>query len=250
VASSYAANPEELVRKSLANFHQNRERALHYTCMQRDEENPGSEKKVSVSRVIIVNGTPYERTISRDGKQLTGDQEKREEEKLAKRRNESGEEQQKRVREYKTAMSFLDEVPEAFHFRLVGEENIDGRPNYVVACTPKPGYHPHNSRAAMFQHIQAKLWIDKEDLQWTLAKADVIDTISIGWILARVSRGAQISIEQTRINHSDWLPKVIDVKGEARVMLVKDRPIREHITYYDYKPLGTKETAEVSKLKQ
>lgn len=249
MASGYAANPEELVRKSLANFQHNRERALHYTCMQRDEENPGSAKKVSVSRVIIVNGTPFERTISRNGKQLTGDQEKREEDRLAKRRNESAEEQQKRLREYKTAMSFLNEVPEAFHFRLVGEEMVDRRPNYVIACTPKEGYQPHNSRAAMFQHIQAKLWIDKEDLQWTRAKANVIDTISIGWILARVGRGAQISIEQTRINHTDWMPKMIDVKGDARVMLVKDRPIREHITYYDYKPLGTPETAHLSELK-
>ncbi len=102
----------------------------------------------------------------------------------------------------------------------------------------------------MFSHIHARIFVDKEDLQMTRAEAKVLDTISIGWILARIGPGADMDLEQTRLSASDWLPSLIDVNGTARILLVHDRPIRDRITYYDFKPLNGKTdfAANVSKL--
>ncbi len=225
------------MRQSVNNyFHDYREAAVHYTYTSKDVEKGPSSTKISVSEVMAVNGVPYERTVSRDGGPLPPAQDAKEQAKLEKRKNESAAEQAKQLREYQAGPAFLEEVPNAFLFTMLPEETVDGRPNYVIECRPNPSYHPHNSRAAMFSHIQAKLWIDKQDVQWTKANAEVLDTISIGWILARIGPGATISIRQTRLNDKDWLPGMIDINGNARVMLVKDHPIHEQISYYNFKP--------------
>ena len=239
----WAISPRELVDQSVANYLRDyRVAAMHYTFLQRDTAKSGSNTKVSIARVTIVNGLPYEQTIARDGHDLTPDQKAKEQSKLDKRRKESAADQQKRLREYDQSPAFLKEVPDAFQFQLLDDETVAGRPNYVVECKPKPGYKPHSSRAAMFQHIEAKLWIDKQDVQWTKADAKVLDTISIGWILARIAPGAEIRIEQTRLNDQDWLPSLIDINGDAKVLLVKDHPIHEQIVSYGFQPIASNVT--------
>ncbi len=244
-----AVPPEELVRKSLENYQRDRVEAIaRYTYMERDTERSGGVPKVSTDKELVVNGVPYEVAVSRAGKPLTPEQEAKEREKLEKRRAESPEERAKRLNEYRTSQAFLDEVPEAFDFKLLGEETLDGRSNYVIQCTPKPGYQAHNSRAAMFSHIEAKLWIDKEDLQWSKAEANVLDTISIGWILARIGPGAHMRLHQARLDDKNWLPSLITIDGDARVMLVKDHPIHEEMSFYDFTPVGGGQVASVSSL--
>ncbi len=236
---SAATSPDELVRKSLDNFKLDHSLAPHYTYMERDVEKNGDATKVSVAKVITVNGLPFEMTVSRNGAPLSGEQLSKEQAKLEKRKKESGSELAKRELEYRTSISFLDDVPNAYTFKIIGQDTINGRENYVVQCTPKPGFKARETHGAMFAHIGAKLWIDKVDLRWAKAEAKVLDTISIGWVLARIGPGAEIRLDQSSMGDGHWLPSLIDVNGEARVLLVKDKPIREHITYFDFQRVGT-----------
>ena len=71
----------------------------------------------------------------------------------------------------------------------------------------------------MLKHIEGKLWIDKQDIQWAKAEAIVKNTISIGWILARMD-GRDINLEFTRVADGLWMPKQIDINGTAKVLLV------------------------------
>ena len=69
----------------------------------------------------------------------------------------------------------------------------------MINCTPNPEYQPSDAKSKMFSHLTAKMWIDKEDLRWTRADANVIAPIAIGWVMARIGSGAKISIRQQRI---------------------------------------------------
>jgi hypothetical protein len=229
-----AASPEELVRESLKNYQRDfHEGVQHFTYFEKDVDGA----KTSVDREMVVNGLPYEMAVSRNGQPLTPSEEAKEQEKLRKRQNESPAEHAKRVHERDSSLAFLNEVPEAFTFQLLGEEPVKGRPAYIVQCEPRPDFHPRDSHAAMLAHMKAKIWIDKEDLQWAKAEANVLDTISIGWILARFEKGAVIRIEQTRLNSQYWLPSLIDIDGDAKILLVKDKQIHEQMIFYDFKPV-------------
>jgi hypothetical protein len=96
----------------------------------------------------------------------------------------------------------------------------------------------------MLKHMEAKLWIDKQDLRWAKAEAHVIDTISIGWVLARIGPGADITFEQTRVADDLWMPKRVLIQGVAKIFLVHDKNLDETITFSGYhQPQGTVLTA-------
>ncbi len=229
----------ELVRKSLDNYQRDWRAAVNYTYTQRDVEMKSGAKSITVNQVVTIEGTPYERLIEKDGRPLTPAEELKEKEKyektLAERSHESPAERQKRIADYQKQRGFLKEVPDAFQFKLLGERTIEGRPAYLVECTPNPHYQPHNMSSRVFPKIQAKLYIDKQDLQWARAEADVMDTVSFGFILARVSKGSKILLERMRLKDGVWVVKRIDVNGTARIMMVKTRDLSEEITYSNYR---------------
>jgi hypothetical protein len=234
-------NPRDLVSRSIANYEKDWKAALDFTYTEHEitNDSSGRPKSVEVSQVNVLNGTPYSRLIAKDGHPLAPDEALRENEKYDKtldaRERETAEQRARRVRKYEDERRFLYEIPNAFNIRLVGHETLNGRANYIIALTPKAGYVPQSHNARIFQNIEGKLWIDEQDLRWTQAVANVIDTISFGWILARIGPGAHITLKQEKVDGEHWMPKEIDVNGMARIMLVKNRTVNQTISYDNYK---------------
>jgi hypothetical protein len=65
----------------------------------------------------------------------------------------------------------------------------------------------------MLEHIEGKLWIDKEGAQWAKAEARVVDTIGIGWILARIGAGTRFGVQQARVANGLWMPRRLTIAG-------------------------------------
>lgn len=240
----------QIVAQSIANYEKDYHAALKYNYMQRDVEKTDAGSKVTISQVSVVDGMPFERVLTKDGHPLSADQKRREDEKykkfLAERATPEG--QRRKMAEYENARRFLREVPAAFDFEMLPEATINGRPNYVVKCTPKADYVPKDSKARLFGKINATLWVDKQDLRWTKAHAEVIDTVAIGWILARIEPGAKISLVQTRVADNLWLFSEVNVDGLAKVMLVKNHPIGEQIYFSDYRLAGDAASPQTARL--
>ena len=220
---------------------------LRYTYTTTDDD---KAKGTEVTRTFIIDGTPYERLISRNGHPLSPERERREEEKFQKavreRAEESPEQRRKRLLKYENERRFLEEVPEAFNFKLYGQENVNGRPAYVIEATPKPEYRPHDMKSRMFTKLVAKIWIDRQDLRMAKAEATVTDTVSIGLIMARIGRGGHFELEQTRMPGGIWVPKDIDVCGTATILLIDKKNLDEKITFSDYQPISRQGGPEVA----
>lgn len=233
--------PRQILEKSIANYEVDWNAALEYRYTERDvtKDAAGKVKTTELSNVSVLQGTPYSRLVARNGEPLPPEEARKEAEKYEKalntRESESPEQRKRRVAKYRTERQFLHEIPDAFAIRLIGRETINGRANYVLQLTPRPGYVPKAKNARMFSDIEGKLWVDEQDLRWTKAEANVINTISIGWVLARIGPGAHITLEQEKVDGDHWMPKKIDVDGMARIMLVKNRAINQTISYADYR---------------
>ena len=133
----------------------------------------------------------------------------------------------------------MREISEAFNFRLVGTENIEGRETYVVDAEPRPGFKPHLKYANYLPKFRFRVWLDRAEMQWVKIDAECIDNFSWGLFVARLHKGARILAEQTRVNDEVWLPKHEAVKLEARVALLKTFKLNEDTTYRDYKKFRT-----------
>jgi hypothetical protein len=115
----------------------------------------------------------------------------------------------------------VQEIPDAFDFRLVGEEMVRSRPVYVIEAVPHPGYQPVDRYSKLFTQVKARLWIDKADFRWARIEAELLDTMSFGWILLRIHSGSRVALTQMRQADGAWLPERAWYRVSFRVGLVK-----------------------------
>jgi hypothetical protein len=236
VARAEEVDLHEIAKQAVRNYQKNQVTSLRYTYIEDDDV---KTKGVERSQVITLFGTPYERLVAKNGAPLSADQEKREEQKFEKtkftRQNELKGQRDNRVRKWKEQTRFLEEAPDAFDFKLLPEETLNGRATYVIDCTPKPGFQPKQDRSKMFAKIHAKAWVDKEQLQIVKLDAETLDPVSIGWVLAKIGRGTQMQLEQVRLDDGNWVLKKLAIDGRAKIMLVDNKQLDETVIYSDYK---------------
>jgi hypothetical protein len=193
--------------------------------------------------VMELYGEQVEKLVAKDDKPLSGKEASKERERIddltSKRKNESEEERAEREAEEekqrKTNREFVREVADAYDFRLVGSETLNGRDTWVIAGEPRPGFQAHLKEAEILPKYHGRLWIDKSDLQLAKIDAEAIDTVSFGWGLVRVHKGTRLVIERTRVNGEIWLPLHVSLKLDARVALFKGYNEEDDDTYRDYK---------------
>jgi hypothetical protein len=244
-----AQDAREIVRRSVETDNKNVEVARNYTFLQRQEvrELDGSGKLKSTHTqtwdVTMLEGSPYQRRVARDDQPLSPNEQKKEEDKLRhsieQRRKETGEQREHRMadseRRRKRQHEPMKELPDAFDFRLAGEESLASGAVYVIDATPKPGYKPKLRSAAYFPKVKARLWIDKNDYHWAKVEAETLDTISFGGFLIRLAKGTRLAIEQAHVNQEVWLPKSVTVRATARVALIMSIRRELIMTFSEYK---------------
>src|SRR3984957_632101 len=243
----------QLVRIVAERDLENDKRLHDYSYIEREVEHrldgKGETKSTEVrtSEVLEVYGEQVQRLIEKDDKPLDAKEAAKEEEKIQKiidkRKNESAEDRRKREekeeKDREDSRKFVREVADAYDFKLVGTELVGGREAWVIDGEPRPGFEPHMKESKFLSKFHGRVWIDKGDLQ--LAKMDVeaIDTVSLGWGLARIHKGTRVMLEQTRVNDEVWLPRHLTFKVDARVALLKGVNLDGEQEYRDYKKFRT-----------
>jgi hypothetical protein len=246
------AQMQQLFRVVADKDRENEKRQRDYAYVEREVQNrldgKGQTKSTEVKtyEILEIYGEQVQRLIEKDDKPLDSKDAAREEEKIQKiidkRKNESEETRKKReekeVKEREDGRKFVREVADAFDFKLVGTEEVGGRQAWVIDGEPRPGFEPHMKESKFLSKFHGRVWIDKGDLQ--LAKMDIeaIDTVSVGWVLARIHKGTRVMLEQTRVNDEVWLPRHVTFKVDARVALFKEYNIDGDQQYRDYKKFG------------
>jgi hypothetical protein len=109
----------------------------------------------------------------------------------------------------------------------------------VLDAAPRAGYEPRQRGSKMLTKFKGRVWINKADAQMVKVDMTAIDTLSFGWLLARVHPGTHVILEQTKVNDEIWLPKHLEVHVDARVALFKRWDEDVDVTYRDYKKFRT-----------
>jgi len=239
------ADVREVIRRAVAAEERNWKVARNYSFSERvnlrylDSQGRVKSQEVRIHDVVLLDGSPYRRLVARDDRPLAPGEEKKEEEKLARsiaeRREESAAQRAQRLAEYDRRPEWQREawreLPEAFDFRLDAEEVWDGHSLYVIEATPRRGYQPRSRTAKVLARLQGKLWVDRQDYHLVKAEVEVVDTISVGLFLVRLTKGSRAAFEQTRVNDEVWLPRQVRAFVSARLGLLKVLRIEEEISY-------------------
>jgi hypothetical protein len=232
---------------------ENEKRLRDYTYIEHEVQNnldgKGNKKSTEIKtyEILEIYGEQVRRLIEKDDKALNAKDSAKEEEKIQKiidkRKNESEESRKKReekeAKQREDDRKFVHEISDAYNFKLVGTEVVDGREAWVIDGEPRPGFEPHMKEAKFLSKFHGRVWIDKDDLQLSKMAIEALDTISLGFVIARVHKGTRFVLEQTRVNDEVWLPKRVTYKLDARVALFKGYNIDGQQTYRDYKKFRT-----------
>jgi len=240
---------QKAVEKDIINW----QAAKDYTFLQRTQENEldGNGKvksrKSETAEILVLYGEPFERIVAKDDQPLSAAEQKKQNEKFDKdthkRANESAEDRQKRLEKYQKQREdergFVREILDAYDFMLVGSEWLNGRETWVIDGAPRAGFEGKRRESKLLRKIKPRFWIDQQDYSWVKLRAEVIDTLTIGWVVARLHKGSTFEMQQVLVNGELWLPQRFDVKLDARVALLKGVNEDVHVTYSDYRKFRT-----------
>jgi len=249
VAVSWAQDPHELVRRSIAQDQLGWVRMKDYTWQAHSVEKhlDSHGRVVSTKRetweTLMLDGQPYRHTLERDGKPLSPEEQRSEQKKLdkeirrlgsetlAEKQRHLAEAEKRRRREF----AFLSEIPELFELRFEGDSIVDGRSVWVVSGAPRPGVKAKSADAKVLLKLRGRIWIDKATYQWARVEAETTDTVSWGLFLARLNSGAKMVFEQTEVSSELWFPKRLLLTGSGRVGLIKRLAQDQEIEWSNYK---------------
>ncbi len=234
---------EEIIQRSLTNMQADWKAQPDFTRLERDEDIKGNTHTIKTYRVLMIDGSPYERMIAINDEPLTADQEAREErllrEEIARRANEPPAERAARVEKYRKGrqrtFNLMHDMVKAFNFELRGKEDLNGRETWVLDATPRPDYQPTSRETKILTGMDGTLWIDCQDYQWVKAEASVIKPVWFGWFLAKVVPGTRFLLTQAPVTESLWLPSQFRVEVRASLLWWQRNFIHDEI-YKDYHP--------------
>ena len=240
-----AVDVGEIVRRSVAANEGNWKEAPNYGYVERDVTSKrGGARTIKTSQVYMIEGSEYNKLIAVNDKPLSASQQAAEEQKLKqeiqKRRHESPSQRAKRVSKYQRDRqqdhAMMREMAMAFNFKLAGEENVNGRPAWLLIAEPKPGYRPRTRDTRVLTGMRGKLWVDKQTFQWAKVDAQVVKPVYFGGFIAQVGPGTRFVLEQAPVAGRLWLPRHFAMQVNASV-LWRDRSSADDETYSDYRPM-------------
>jgi len=237
---------EEIIRRSVAANERSWKAAPRWSYKERDATPKQGAKSSKTYRVLMIEGSQYNRLVAKNDQPLSPGEQTQEEKKLQqeirKRKNESPSDRSKRIGKYQQERNqdhaMMLEMVHAFHFTPAGEENVRGRPAYVFDASPKPGYDPKSRDAKVLTGMKGRLWVDKRTFQWAKVQAEVITPVTFYGFLAKVEPGTSFLLEQAPVAGQIWFPIRFHEKVSAKALGIINENSLDEETFSDYKPLS------------
>jgi len=238
-----APDPREIIRKSVEALQTDWTQAPNYAYTERAVHSKKRSQPVAMTfRVSMMNGVPYRHLLAIDDQPLPLKQQTVEERKFdsetEKMQSESEIDRADRVysKQRTRDHAILMEIADAFDFTLAGEDTIDGYDCWVLDARPRQGYTPRNAAAKVLTAMRVRLWIEKSQSQWVKVEAEVFQPVSFYGVMAKVSPGTRLTLEQQPISDSVWLPKRFTMRVNASALGFINENSTDDKTYSNYAP--------------
>jgi hypothetical protein len=195
---------------------------------------PGSSERVAYRRHIVKDGVPL---TGAELKKEDADLQKRIESAERKRNQKTPAEREKAAAEkLREEERILDDIFALYGVQILRRETLAGRPVIVADFKPRSGYKPKTSEGKNSQHVAGRAWVSEDDHQLARLEMEVFEPISFGFgILAKLQKGARITVERQKFNDEIWLPLKTEVSLSVRVLMLKGFNIRQIVEYSDHK---------------
>ena len=132
--------------------------------------------------------------------------------------------------------SAVADTAEALDFAIDHREQRGGRDVIVVTFAPKTGADPQTREGRLARFFRGKIFVDEASAEVVRVEATAIDDITYGLgVVARLNKGAAVTLVRERVAGDTWLPTSIRLSGEGRAMMVRKLRVDHLIEWFDYR---------------
>lgn len=197
--------------------------------------------------VTMLEGSPYYRLTALNNEPLPPEQAQQEHDKFArevqKRKTETSDQRKARLAKYQNERAeehlLMQQMVDAFIFKLRGEERVNGIDCYLFDASPNPDYSPPVEKARVLLGMRGHLWVDKAGYHWVKVEAEVTKPVQFGYFIAQVKPGTRFQLEQAPVD-GVWLPKHFTESVNASVFGIYNMRSRQEEIYSNYEPLSAR----------
>jgi hypothetical protein len=210
---------------------------------------------------FYLNGDEISTLVKKDGKPLSDEEQKKENEKTQKeiqdiqKRQEKKEAKEEKAKEEGKEQKDDDDVDietflRACQFVNPRRERFRGQDVLVFDFEPNPEFKAHKLEEKVVQKLAGVIWVDEKARDVARLEAYFVgDFRFAGGVLANLQKGTSFVFEQAFLNNEVWLPTYEEAHVGVRVLLVKGIKVNEVTRYSDYKKFNVESVATVGKPK-
>ena len=176
--------------------------------------------------VVLIDGVPFERRLTIDGRPLN-----REERGWEDEREEEFREELRRLREEENdpeedenAIVFNEELVARYLFTLEGEERFRNRPSYRIGFEPRPGRLPVRRRIDYaLNKARGRVWIDRDTYEPARVEFELIDRVRLWWGMLGSIQQARGSLDRGPVLGDLWARIQLESYSDVRVIFRRTR---------------------------
>lgn len=212
-----------------------------------DKNGKVTKKETNEYTFFYLHGDEITTRVKKDGKALSEEEQKKENEKTRKHIEEAQKDQKKKdekeekaKQEGKESKDKDDPGIEVFlrvcQFVNPRRERFRGQDVLVFDFEPNPEYKPKNLEEKVVKELAGVIWIDEKAQDVVRLEAYFVGDVHIaGGLLANLQKGTGFTFEQAYIHDEVWLPTYVEAHVGVRVLLVKGIRVNLVTKYSDYK---------------
>jgi hypothetical protein len=186
----------------------------------RQLDSGGKTKKVETEEheVFFVNGHQVEKLVRKDGKDLTPDQARKEQDRVNKEVLKISQPGYKNPESDDITVARLLQIVTFSRPRRV---QLNGRDTIAFDFAGDEHAKTHGRDEAALKKVSGTIWIDEADHEVSRMSATLDDNYHVGFgLLASVAKGSNVVFDQALIRNEAWLPTAIALHLQARAFLV------------------------------
>jgi len=221
-----------------------RDYTYHVHTENQELDGKGDLKKTETrdAESFTVDGILVNRTVAKDGKTLTPDEMKKENERIDKEVAKAKERKAKLDSEGKATDENGNEELTVSRILQLGtfanERRIDvnGRSTIVVDYVGDPNAKTKTRFEAVVRDLVGTVWVDERDRAIVQVQGHFVNDFKIGGgLLADIKKESNFSGKFTKVNGEAWLPAEFAGEGKVRILLFAGFNGRFRLTTSDYK---------------
>jgi hypothetical protein len=218
-------NPTVLIQRAIANEQKLAKQQERYECRVNDEttelDSKGNVKKTTTEskEQFFVNGLEVDRTLTKNGRDLSPDETKKEDDKVMKRTVKYNDPATAR-KETDKQNKQLEEIMGAMQLQNGHREPVNGRSVLFYDILPNPSFKAKNLNQRFAQVMEGKISVDEETGEPIDINIRSTQDLKIGGgVLANLHKGFWLHVHDHAESDGVWLTDLAEGSGDARAAL-------------------------------